>query len=361
MRVLQGMNVANERAIVSFQSTMNDRLIRACRREPVDRTPVWMMRQAGRYLKEYRDIRKNVSFLDLCKDVDLAAEVSLQPLRIVGVDAVIFFSDILIPVEAMGVNVGLTDKGPDIEHPIRTMADVVKLRIPDPASEVPFVGNILRRLRIELKNEVPLVGFSGAPWTLASYMIEGGGSKSFAEIKKMAYSDPATLRALLDKLATTVITYLKFQIESGAQVVQLFDTWAGELTRRDYEAFALPVVQRIFSEIGNSVPRILYINGCANILESMASSGADVLSIDWRLPIGEAMARVGKRVAIQGNLDPTTLLGTTANLTATAEDILKQAGPTGHIFNLGHGILPPTPVENARALIDFVKAYRHSK
>ena len=340
---------------------MNDRLIRACRREPVDRTPVWMMRQAGRYLKEYREIRQKVSFLELCKDIDLAAEVSLQPLRIVGVDAVIFFSDILIPVEAMGVNVSLTDKGPEIENPIRSIDDVRKLRIPDPAGEVPFVGNILKRLRSELKNEVPLVGFSGAPWTLASYMIEGGGTKSFAEIKKMAYREPATLRALLDKLATTVIAYLKFQIESGAQVVQLFDTWAGELTRRDYDAFALPVVQRIFSEIGNRVPRILYINGCANILESMAGSGAEVLSLDWRIPISEARARVGDRVGLQGNLDPCTLLGTTANLTATAEEILKQAGPLGHIFNLGHGILPPTPLENARALVDFVKAYRHKK
>jgi uroporphyrinogen decarboxylase len=340
---------------------MNDRLIRACRREPVDRTPVWMMRQAGRYLKEYREIRQKVSFLELCKDIDLAAEVSLQPLRIVGVDAVIFFSDILIPVEAMGVNVSLTDKGPEIGHPIRSIADVHKLRVPDPAGEVPFVGNILKRLRSELKNEVPLVGFSGAPWTLASYMIEGGGTKSFAEIKKMAYSEPATLHALLDKLATTVIAYLKFQIESGAQVVQLFDTWAGELTRRDYDTFALPVVQRIFAEIGNKVPRILYINGCANILESMAGSGAEVLSIDWRIPISEARARVGERVALQGNLDPCTLLGTTANLTATAGEILKQAGAVGHIFNLGHGILPPTPVENARALIDFVKTYRHKK
>jgi uroporphyrinogen decarboxylase len=340
---------------------INDRLLRACRREPVDRTPVWMMRQAGRYLKDYRDIRQKVSFLELCKNVDLAAEVSLQPLRILGVDAVIFFSDILIPVEAMGVGVGLTDKGPEIANPIRTMADVEKLHVPDPAAEVPFVAAILRRLRKDLNGEVPLIGFSGCPWTLASYMIEGGGSKSFAEIKKMAYSEPKTLHALLDKLATTIIAYVKFQIEAGAQVIQLFDTWAGELTRKDYETFALPVTQRIFSEIGNSVPRILYINGCANILESMASSGADVLSVDWRIRIADAKARVGDRVALQGNIDPCLLLGTQANLTAVAEDILKQAGPTGHIFNLGHGILPPTPVDNARALINFVKAYRHTK
>jgi uroporphyrinogen decarboxylase len=338
---------------------MNDRLIRACRRQPVDRTPVWMMRQAGRYLKDYRDIRQNVSFLDLCKNVDLAAEVSLQPLRIVGVDAVIFFSDILIPVEAMGVSVELTDKGPEIAHPVRSSADVQKLRIPDPADTVPFVASILRKLRRELDGQVPLIGFSGAPWTLASYMIEGGGSKSFAEIKKMAFSDPATLRALLDKLASTIIAYLRFQIEAGAQVVQLFDTWAGELTRPDYENFALPVTQRIFEEIGNSVPRILYINGCSTILESMANSGADVLSIDWRIPISEARQRVGDRVALQGNLDPCALLGSVSNLTKTADRILAEAGPTGHIFNLGHGILPPTPVDNARALIDYVKAYRH--
>src|SRR5262245_53205948 len=203
---------------VGWRFHMQDRFIRACRREPVDRTPVWMMRQAGRYLKEYREIRQKVSFLELCKDVDLAAEVSLQPLRILGVDAVIFFSDILIPVEAMGVKVTLTDKGPEIDQPIRSQADVDRLRIPDPASEVPFVGDILRRLRSELRDGTPLVGFSGAPWTLASYMVEGGGSKNFAEIKKLAFAEPNTLRALLDKLASTVVEYLRFQIESGAQV-----------------------------------------------------------------------------------------------------------------------------------------------
>jgi uroporphyrinogen decarboxylase len=190
-------------------------------------------------------------------------------------------------------------------------------------------------------------------------MIEGGGSKNFAEIKRLAFSEPATLHALLDKLASTIIAYLRFQIESGAQVVQLFDTWAGELTRHDYETFALPVTRRIFSEIGNSVPRILYINGCSTILESMATSGADVLSVDWRIPIREARARVGDRVALQGNLDPCALLGSASNLTATAERILNEAGATGHIFNLGHGILPMTPVDNAKALVEFVKSYRH--
>jgi uroporphyrinogen decarboxylase len=339
---------------------MNDRLLRACRREPVDRTPVWMMRQAGRYLKEYRDIRQNVSFLDLCKNTDLAAEVSLQPYRIVGVDAVIFFSDILIPVEAMGVSVSLTDKGPEIGDPIRSRHHVEKLVVPDPASETPFVGSILKRLRQELQNEVPLIGFAGAPWTLASYMIEGGGSKSFAEIKGMAYREPKLLHALLDKLASTVGSYLLYQIESGAQVIQLFDTWAGELSRADYEEFALPYTQRIFETIADSVPRILYINGCATILESMAASGADVLSVDWRMSMAEARRRIGNRVALQGNLDPCLLVGAKERMILRTTEILEEAGPCGHILNLGHGILPPTPVENARAFVDVAKRFRHT-
>jgi len=213
------------------------------------------MRQAGRYMKEYRDIRARVSFLELCKDTDLAAEVSLQPYKALGVDAVIFFSDILIPVEAMGVGVSLTDKGPEIENPIRTSRDIETLRIPDPASEVPFVGSIIKRLRKDLQNEVPLIGFAGAPWTLASYMIEGGGSKSFAEIKALAYRKPDVVHALLDKLASTVTSYLLFQIESGAQVIQLFDTWAGELNRSDYEEFALPYTQKILEAVGDRVLR----------------------------------------------------------------------------------------------------------
>jgi len=339
---------------------MNDRFIRACRREPVDRTPVWMMRQAGRYLKDYRDIRQKIGFLDLCKNVDLAVEVSLQPLHILDVDAVIFFSDILIPVEAMGIEVSLTDKGPEIANPIRSRADVERLRVPDPSSEIPFTGAILRALRNELRNATPLVGFAGAPWTLATYMIEGGGSKSFSEIKSLAYTDPRTLEGLLDKLASTISAYLRYQIESGAQAVQLFDTWAGELSRRDYERFAFPYVRRIFEEIGNFTPRILYVNGCSAILNVMARSGADVLSIDWRIPISEARARVGNALSLQGNLDPCVLLGSRSNVKERVEDILREAGPVGHIFNLGHGILPTTPVENARLLVDCVKAYRHT-
>jgi uroporphyrinogen decarboxylase len=340
---------------------MNDRLLRACRRQPVDRTPVWMMRQAGRYMKEYREIRARVSFLELCKNTDLAAEVSLQPYKVLGVDAVIFFSDILIPVEAMGVGVALTDKGPEIANPIRTPRDVDSLHIPDPAAEVPFVGSIIRKLRQEIRNEVPLIGFAGAPWTLASYMIEGGGSKSFAEIKGLAYREPRLLHELLDKLASTVSSYLLFQIESGAQVIQLFDTWAGELNRTDYEEFALPYTKKIFDAVGDRVPRILYLNGCSSILESMANSGAEVISIDWRVSMAEARRRTGDRVALQGNLDPCVLLGPPERIIEKTTGILAEAGPTGHILNLGHGILPPTPVENARIFVEFGQRYRHTR
>jgi len=312
-------------------------------------------------MKEYRDIRAKVSFLELCKNSDLAAEVSLQPYKVLGVDAVIFFSDILIPVEAMGLEVALTDKGPELANPIRQRSDVDRLRIPDPATDVAFVGSIIKKLRQELQNEVPLIGFAGAPWTLASYMIEGGGSKSFAEIKTLAYREPQVLHALLDKLASTVSSYLLFQIESGAQVIQLFDTWAGELNRSDYEEFALPYTQKIFQAVGTRVPRILYLNGCSAILESMADSGADVISIDWRISIADAKQRVGDRVALQGNLDPCVLLGPEDRIFAKTREILEQAGPVGHILNLGHGILPPTPVENARSFIKFGQSYRHSQ
>jgi uroporphyrinogen decarboxylase len=320
-----------------------------------------MMRQAGRYMREYREIRARVSFLELCKNPDLAMEVSLQPYQAFGVDAVIFFSDILIPVEAMGLEIALTDKGPEIATPIRSQRDVTRLRVPDPASEVPFVGAIIRKLRHHLQNEVPLIGFAGAPWTLASYMIEGGGSKTFAEIKGLAYREPGVVQSLLDKLAATISAYLMYQIESGAQVVQLFDTWAGELSRHDYEEFALPCTRKIFDTVGNRVPRILYVNGCSALLESIATSGADVLGIDWRISIAEARRRVGSRVTIQGNLDPCALLGPPERIAAETAEILAQAGPTGHVLNLGHGILPNTPVESVRAFVQSGQRYRHAQ
>lgn len=335
----------------------NDLIIRAARGEPVERTPVWMMRQAGRYLAEYRAVRAGTDFLTLCKTPELAVEVSLQPYRIIGVDAVIMFSDILIPVEAMGQEVRLTEqKGPELPDPIRSRQQVDKLAVPDPLEKTGFVMEIIRTLRRELDEAVPLIGFAGAPWTLAAYMIEGGGSRNYAQVKRMMYSDPVTFHALLDKIADTVILYLNAQIDAGAQIVQLFDSWAGELSPADYEQFALPYQQKIFSSINRDrAPAILYINGCGNFLEKMATSGADVLSIDWRVNLPEARARVGNRLSLQGNLDPCVLLSTPDIIKERAREVIEEGGGSRHILNLGHGILPMTPVENARAFVDAAK------
>jgi uroporphyrinogen decarboxylase len=336
----------------------NDLLIRAARGEAVERTPVWMMRQAGRYLPEYRAVRRGVDFLTLCKTPELAIEVSLQPYRILGVDAVIIFSDILIPVEAMGQQVHLTEQGgPQLLAPIRTREQIDRLVIPDPIEKMPFVMEIIRTLRRELDGSVPVIGFAGAPWTLAAYMIEGGSSRNYAQIKRMMYSEPALLERLLDKIADTIILYLNAQIEAGAQLVQLFDSWAGELAPQDYERFALPYEQKILEAIDRTAaPSILFINGCGSFLEKMATSGADVLSIDWRVSIEDARARVGNQITLQGNLDPCVLLSTPEIVTHKTRQLIKAGAGRRHILNLGHGILPTTPVENARAFVDAAKS-----
>jgi uroporphyrinogen decarboxylase len=340
----------------------NDRLIRACRRQEVDRAPVWMMRQAGRYMPEYRALRAKYDFMTMCKTPELAAEVSLQPYEILGVDAVIMFSDILVPVEAMGMRLDIVEsKGPVLEDPIRAEAEVEKLIVPDPVETMPFVMETIRLLRKRLDTSAPLIGFAGAPFTLASYMVEGGGTRNYAEIKRMMYREPMTIHRLLDKLADTIILYINAQIEAGAQVVQLFDTWAGELSAADYEEFALPYERKVFERIhrgpsGLTVPAILYVNGCSHILEKMAESGANVLSIDWRIDLAEARRRVGDKVALQGNLDPCELLGTPETIAESVKEILKKGGGLGHVMNLGHGILPTVPVENARAFIEAAKA-----
>jgi uroporphyrinogen decarboxylase len=344
----------------------NDRLIRACRFQEVDRAPVWMMRQAGRYLPEYRAVRAKSDFLTMCKTPELAVEVSLQPYDILGVDAVIMFSDILVPVEAMGMKFELIEsRGPVFDTPLRSAAQVDKLIVPDPVEKTPFVLETLGLLRKHLENAVPVIGFAGAPFTLASYMVEGAGSKNYAEIKGMMYREPKTVHALLDKLADTIILYLNAQIEAGAQVVQVFDTWAGELSTADYKEFALPYTQKIFEHLhrgpqGLGVPATLYVNGCSHLLETMAESGANVLSIDWRLEIGEARKRLdavgAETIALQGNMDPCELLGPPDSIASAVRDILKSAGGVGHIMNLGHGIMPMVPVENARAFIDAAKA-----
>ncbi len=340
----------------------NDRLIRACRRQEVDRAPVWMMRQAGRYMPEYRALRNKHDFMTMCKTPELAAEVSLQPYEILGVDGVILFSDILVAVEAMGMKIDIIEsKGPVLDDPIRTEAQVDKLIIPDPVETMPFVMETVRMLRKRLEHEAPLIGFAGAPYTLASYMVEGGGTRNYDKIKRMMFREPKTIHRLLDKLADTIILYLNAQIEAGVQVVQLFDTWAGELSAADYEEFALPYEQKIFEQLhrgpsGITVPAILYINGCSHILEKMVETGANVLSIDWRIDLAEARRRTGDKVALQGNLDPCELLGTPETITESVKEILKKGGGLGHIMNLGHGILPMVPVENARAFIEAAKA-----
>lgn len=324
------------------------------------------MRQAGRYLPEYRAVRGKTDFLTLCKTPELAAEVSMQPYRILGVDAVIMFSDILIPVEAMGMKLDIIEsRGPVIEKPVRTSAQVKKLIVPDPYEKTGFVMDLIGLLRKELANEAPLIGFAGAPYTLASYMVEGGTSRNYAEIKRMMFADPALLHTLLEKIADAVTDYLNAQIEAGAQVIQLFDTWAGDLSAGDFEEFALPYQQRIFERLhrgpqGLGVPAILYVNGCSHVLEKMAETGANVLSIDWRIDIAEARKRLRKagfeNTALQGNLDPCALLGSPESIAEGVRDILKKAGSIGHIMNLGHGIMPMVPVENAKAFVNAAKA-----
>ncbi|RMF83093.1 MAG: uroporphyrinogen decarboxylase, partial [Nitrospirae bacterium] len=332
-------------------------LIRAAFRQPVERTPVWMMRQAGRYLPEYRAVREKADFLTMCKTPELAAEVSLQPLELVGVDAVIFFSDILTMLEPMGLELTFGEgEGPRFPHPVRTAADVARLRVVDPAEGLAFVGEALRLCRERIAGRVPLLGFSGAPYTLATYAVEGCTGKNFNHIKRWYYREPETLRPLLEKLADQVALYLNYQIASGAEAVQLFDTWAGALAPHDYREIAAPYTRRVVEQLHrDGVPVILYINGGGHLLEEMATLGVDVLSLDWRTDMAEARARFGATHALQGNLDPCALYGTEETIRREVARILEAAGPVGHIFNLGHGILPDVPVENARLFVRTVK------
>jgi len=334
------------------------RLLRACRGEPVDRPPVWLMRQAGRYLPEYRRVREGISFLDMCADVDRAVEVSLQPLAAVGTEAVIFFSDIFTPIPGMGVDVAF-QPGPVIAEPIRSAEQVAKLRVPDPEESVPFVFEILRRLRRELAEpEVPLLGFAGAPFTLAAYLVEGGGSRDFATFKRMLTRAPEVLRALQARLADLVVGYLAAQIAAGAQVVQLFDTWAGLLARDDYREWVLPVHREIIDRLrGCGAPIILYVNHGAHLVAEGVESGADVVSLDWRVDLADAARVAGTRASLQGNLDPCHLAAPPAEIARRVRALAQAAAPArGWIANLGHGCLPGTPVEGVRAFTDAVRS-----
>jgi uroporphyrinogen decarboxylase len=339
----------------------SQRFLAACASQPVDRTPVWMMRQAGRYLPEYRAVREKVDFLTLCKTPDLALEVSLQPVTRFGMDACIVFSDILIPVEAMGVPLDFTDHGPALERPVRTMAEVDRLCIPDPHERTPFVMQTLRMLRSVLGEQTALIGFCGAPFTLAAYLVEGGGSRNYATTKTLLYREPAVAHALLAKLADTVAAYAAAQAAAGAQAIQVFDTWAGELAPDAYARFALPYQQVVIERIkAAGIPAILFVNGCAGVLDLMTQAGADVLSVDWRIGLDTVRARVGNALSLQGNVDPAVLLATPSAVTSAARGAMHAAGPSGHILNLGHGILPETPLECARAFVDAAKAGEHA-
>lgn len=325
---------------------------RACRGQSLPRVPVWMMRQAGRYLPEYRQLRAKHAFLEVCKTPDLAVEVSLQPFRRLGVDAVIVFSDILIVAEAMGLPLELGDTGPNLPQPIRTASDVRKLREFDPESETRFLMEAIRRLAKLVGPEVPVLGFAAAPWTLACYMVEGRTKEGFASTKSLLFSEPATFRELLSRIAQATVAYLKAQIAAGAAAVQLFDTWCGELNLRDYTEFALPAVQEIIHGIGGAAPVIYYTKASSHLLPAVTQSGADVLSVDWRVDLVDLRKSLSSRIALQGNLDPAVLFAPQSHIRRATSEILSQLQGAGHILNLGHGILPDTPVENARAFIE---------
>jgi uroporphyrinogen decarboxylase len=326
--------------------------LRACGGERTPRLPVWMMRQAGRYLPEYRELRGKHAFLKVCKTPDLAVEVSLQPYRRLGVDAVIVFSDILIPAEAMGLHLELGDAGPNLPNPVRSKSDVDKLKNFDPESETGFLPEAIRRIVKSVGPEVPVLGFAAAPWTLACYMVEGKTKEGFANVKSFLYHEPKTFRDLLHRIAEATIPYLKAQIAAGAAAVQLFDTWCGELDLHDYNRFALPAVQEVISGLGNRVPVIYYTKASHHLLPAIAHSGANVLSVDWRVDLAEIRKTLGPRIALQGNLDPAVLFGPHEKIRAVTQDTVSALGGQGHILNLGHGILQNTPVENAQLFIE---------
>jgi uroporphyrinogen decarboxylase len=324
----------------------------ACRGEELPRVPVWMMRQAGRYLPEYRAIRAKHSFLEVSKTPDLAVEVSLQPLRRFGVDAVIVFSDILIPAEAMGLTLELGDAGPNLPEPVRSKADVERLKIFDPEIATGFLPEAIRRIVRAVGPEMPVLGFAAAPWTLACYMVEGKTKEGFATVKSFLYREPKTFRELLQKIVRATIPYLKAQIAAGVAAVQLFDTWCGELHIRDYEDFALPAVQEVISGLAGAVPIIYYTKASHHLLPAIGRSRADVLSVDWRVDLAALRRELGPKIALQGNVDPAVLLGPAEEIRIITQETLATLGGVGHILNLGHGILPTTPVENAQLFVE---------
>ena len=343
----------------------NDRFLRALMRQSVDMTPVWMMRQAGRYLPEYRATRTQAGdFLKLCMNTELACEVTLQPLRRYALDAAILFSDILTIPDAMGLGLYFEEgEGPRFRKTIRTEADINQLAVINPEKDLPYVTDAVKLIRRELNGAVPLIGFSGSPWTLATYMIEGGSSREFQHAKRMLYDTPAMLHQLLTVLEESVADYLNAQIEAGAQAVQIFDTWGGALSHAAYEEFSLAYMTRVVSQLqrqreGRAVPVILFTKGGGQWLEAMAASGCDALGLDWTVDIGKARQRVGDKVALQGNMDPAILRASPQAIRTEVKRILESFGAhSGHVFNLGHGITPDVPPEHAGCFIDAVHEF----
>ena len=333
--------------------------LRACRKEPTPYTPIWLMRQAGRYMKEYRALRKKYSFLEMCKNPEIAARVTLQPLDKFKLDAAIIFSDILIPLEPMGVEFEFAKgEGPVFHRPVREMKDVERLKIIEPEEEIPFLMEAIRIVRRELEGKIPLIGFSGAPFTLASYMIEGGHSRNYTLTKGLMYQNRPAWNLLMEKVSEVLIRYLNAQSRAGVQALQIFDSWVGCLTPGDYEEYVLPYSKRVMDGVDKSVPLIHFATSSSTLLERMKQAGGNVIGVDWRVDLSEAWARIGYDVGIQGNLDPVVLFGPVDLIKKEVKRILDQAeGRPGHIFNLGHGILPNTPVEHVSALVEMVHEY----
>lgn len=335
-------------------------LLRAARGEQVERPPVWMMRQAGRYMKVYRDLRdRHPSFRERSENPDLSFEISMQPFQAFQPDGVILFSDILTPLPGMGINFDIIEsKGPIIDPPIRSLAQVEALRALDPASSLGFVGEVLTRLRENVGSAAAVLGFVGAPWTLAAYAVEGKSSKDYAVIKAMAFREPQLMHRLLGHFADSIATYVNYQIDSGAQVVQLFDSWAGQLSPMDYDTFAAPYQKRVIDQVRAKhpeTPLILYISGGAGVLERMAATGVDFISLDWSVDMADGCKRLPHHVGIQGNVDPGLLFGTPEAIRHRIIDTVRKARGRRHILNLGHGILPGTPEENARVFFETGK------
>jgi uroporphyrinogen decarboxylase len=336
----------------------NDRLLKACRLERADCTPVWFMRQAGRYMKAYRDIREKHGLMDMFRTPELAAQITLQPVNAFPIDAAIIFSDILIPLPGMGIDLEFAP-GPVIRNPVRSAADIDRLRVADPDADLGFMLKSLQWVRAEIDGKVPLIGFAGAPFTLASYMIEGESSSAYLLTKELMHTQPASWDLLMRKLGDTIIAFLKAQVRAGAQLVQLFDSWIGCLSPSDYRNYVLSHTQRIFRELKNEgIPSIHFGTGTSGLLSLMRAAGGDIVGADWRVSIGDAWQSIGSGAGIQGNLDPVLLMAPWPVLKERAKEILDEiGGRPGHIFNLGHGILPSTPEDSVRALTEFVHEY----